>query len=149
VSASPPAATLPDDALAELQAAMLHSALHATPLAGGAPLSLPDRAFLPRGGPAPLADENLSPELERRLPPGVRVIAAADLRAAAPAGHDVAYLRFGRPTADDEGTVWIALELHLASQARAVSTSLGGVQVGVRDVDGRWRITEAPRSYAT
>jgi hypothetical protein len=143
MSASPPAA-LPHEALATLQAAVLQAALHGTALPGGATISLPDRQFLPADGSAALVDEHLAPGLPVRLPPGVHVV---PVEAPIP---DAAFLRFGPPTADDTGTVWLTLEMRLAASGSARgSTALGGVQVGVRRVHGDWQISGAPRAFAT
>jgi hypothetical protein len=154
VSGGPPAAgdpgPIPDADLAELQGALLRSALGGVPLPGGAPPApLPDRAFLPADGPVLLLDEHLAPGLAERLPDGVRIARQVEVRRAAAQARDAGYLGFRPPHAEGD-TVWLTLEVRLAPGASSEPPlGLGGVQIGVRRGAGGWRVVEPPRAFAT
>lgn len=124
--------------LAALQVALVRAALQAVPLPGGAaPVALPDRAFLPAGGPAPLAADHLAPDVLARLEGVVRA-ARAD---------DAGFLRFRQPRR--EGDVhWLTLEV-VRRDAADGPHPLGGVQAGFARAGDGWRATEGPRAYAT
>lgn len=125
--------------LAAMQAALVRAALLEEPMPGGAAaVALPDRGFLPAGGPTPLAADHLAP--------GALAALAGVARAAAPG--DATYLRFRPPRREADG-VWLTLEVVLRDAGVAGPQPLGGVQVAfARAADG-WRPTAAPRAYAT
>ena len=124
--------------LATLQATVVRAALQGAPLPGGAAgVALPDRAFLPAGGLAPLAPDPLAAGVHATL---ADVVRPAD-------DADGAFLRFAAPRREPDA-IWLTLEVVLRDGG-ARPQPLGGVQVGFARTSSGWRAIEAPRAFAT
>ena len=143
--------TQSDKTIAHLQEMLLKAALLNQPLPGGSrQIHLSDLSFILRHPYIYLSDENLAGKISvEGLQKPLRVMTREELREAATAEGDVAYLHF-QPPEEMDGALRLTLEGKLATQDQSQHPlGLSSIQVKFRKVDDNWESVDEPIALAS